>query len=207
MDEADVGAAALAERHPECVEDEAGAHVGGELPAHDQPRKGVEDEGEEYDALPAAQVGQGGDPQLVRPLGAEVALDEIRSAGGLGVRGGRPPRLAAALCALDALPAHQPLHAAAPDELAGPEQRPPGTPVSVGVIVGGVELVDAGKQALVVDLTLGALSALAGVVADADTPKVRQMSSTPKSERRSSMNALTSVGEGRAPWRKTPRRP
>src|SRR6266545_5944815 len=31
---------------------------------------------------------------------------------------------------------------------------------------------------------------------------VRQMSSTPKSSRRSSMNALTSIGSGRAPRRK-----
>jgi hypothetical protein len=35
----------------------------------------------------------------------------------------------------------------------------------------------------------------------------RQMSSTPKSSRRSSMNALTSVGSGRAPWRQTRTRP
>ena len=42
---------------------------------------GVDDEREVDDALPAAQVGEVGDPQLVRRRRGEVALDEIGPAG------------------------------------------------------------------------------------------------------------------------------
>ena len=67
MDQLDVGAgAALAERHPQGVEDEVGAHVRGELPADDHPAVGVEHEREEDETFPAAQVGDVGDPELVR---------------------------------------------------------------------------------------------------------------------------------------------
>jgi len=66
--ERDVGAgAALAERHPQRVEDQRGAHVAGQLPAHHAPRAGVDHEREEDQALPAPEVGQVGDPQLIRP--------------------------------------------------------------------------------------------------------------------------------------------
>ena len=44
------------------------------------PAVDVDDEGEEHDALPAAQVGEVGDPELVRAVGGEVALDEVRAA-------------------------------------------------------------------------------------------------------------------------------
>jgi hypothetical protein len=54
------------QRHRERVKDEVGAHMGGELPADDHPAVGVEDEGEEAEAVPAAQVGQVGDPKLIR---------------------------------------------------------------------------------------------------------------------------------------------
>jgi len=107
MDKADLGAGpALADSHPQRVEDQVGAHVGGELPAHDPAAECVEDKCEEHDALPAAQVGQVGDPQLVRPLGGEVALDEVGPPVGLGVGRRRPPRLAASLGTLDPFATH-----------------------------------------------------------------------------------------------------
>jgi len=66
MDELDVGSgAALVKGHAERVEDEVGAHVGRELPADDATAERVDDKGEEHHSLPAAQVGQIGDPQLV----------------------------------------------------------------------------------------------------------------------------------------------
>jgi len=135
--------------------------VGGELPADDPAAERVEDEGEEDDALPAAQVGQVGDPQLVGPLGGEVALDEVGPPSGLGIGPRRPPRLAASLRPLDALAAHQPLNPSASHLLARSAQRLPGAPVAVGVVVGGVDLADALEQALVVDRPLRALSAVA----------------------------------------------
>ena len=98
VDQFDVGArASLPQRHPERVEDEVGAHVRSELPADDHPAVGVEHEGEEDEAFPAAQVGKVGDPQLIRTRGAEVALDEIRPASSLQIGLGRAPRLAAPL--------------------------------------------------------------------------------------------------------------
>jgi len=78
MDEQEVGAAsALSERHPQRVEDEVGAHVSCELPADDRAAVGVDHEREVDDAFPAAQVGEVGEPELVRPARGEVALDEV----------------------------------------------------------------------------------------------------------------------------------
>src|SRR4051794_35672348 len=102
MDQFDVGTrAALAERHLQGVEDEVGADVSGELPADDHPAVRVEHEGEEDQAFPAAQVGDVGDPELVRARRSEVALDEIRPASSLGIRPGGAPELAAPLRTLD----------------------------------------------------------------------------------------------------------
>ena len=79
--EFDVRAAAPAgERHAERVEDEACAHVGGKLPADHAPAPDVEHETEEDDALPAAQVGEVRDPELVRAGRFEAPLDEVRRA-------------------------------------------------------------------------------------------------------------------------------
>jgi hypothetical protein len=133
VDQLDVGARLAAmKRHPQRVEDEVCAHVAGELPADDHPAVGVEHEGEEDEPVPAAQVGQIGDPELVRAGGREVALDEIRPAGGLHVRSGRPPRLPAPFRTDDPVAAHQPLHLAAWHLLAGATQRLPHPPVAIG---------------------------------------------------------------------------
>jgi hypothetical protein len=53
----------------------------------------VEHEGEEDDSFPAAQVGDVGDPEPVRCLGVEVALDEIGPPARLGIRFRGAPRL------------------------------------------------------------------------------------------------------------------
>jgi hypothetical protein len=103
VNQLDVGTgAAVRERHPQRVEHEVGAHVAGELPTHHPAAEGVDDEGEEHQALPAAQIGEVGHPQLVGPAGGEVALDQVWPALGVRVRAGGAPRLAAALGALDA---------------------------------------------------------------------------------------------------------
>jgi len=82
MHERDVGARP-AERHPQCIEHERRAHVARQLPADDLAAIGVGDEGEEDEPLPAAQVGEVGDPEPVGRSGVEVALDEVRPALGL----------------------------------------------------------------------------------------------------------------------------
>jgi hypothetical protein len=150
MDEVDVGAGpAVGERHSQRVENEIGAHVGRELPAHDAAREGVDDEAEKHHPFPAAQVGEVRDPQLIGPVGREVAVDEVGAACRRRVRRGRAPRFAAPLGALDALAAHQALDAVTPDVLAGPKQGLPGASVAVGVVIGRVHLADPLKQPLI----------------------------------------------------------
>ena len=78
--------AAVGERHPQRVDDERVAHVRGELPADHAPAVDVDDEREVQDAVPAAQPREVADPQPIGRLGAEVALDEIRRPGRVGVR-------------------------------------------------------------------------------------------------------------------------
>jgi hypothetical protein len=157
VDELDVGPGlAAGQGHAQRVEHEVGAHVCGELPAHDAAAVGVDDEAEEHQALPAAQVGEVRQPQLIGSAGAEVAVDQIGRAhrGGVGHRG--PPGLAAPLGALDRGLAHQALDAVAPDLVAGPPQRLPRAPVAVGVVVGRMGRADELEQPLVLDAPLRA---------------------------------------------------
>jgi hypothetical protein len=116
MDELEVGASGSSgQRHAQGVEDEVGARRRRELPADHAPAVDVDDEGEEDQAFPAAKVREVRDPKLIQARGGEVAIDQVgRPAGGrVGDRGA--PRLAAALGALQAVHAHQPLDAVAPD--------------------------------------------------------------------------------------------
>ncbi len=154
MDQLDVRPRpALGERHPECVEDEVGAHVVGELPADDSAAVDVDHEREEDDALPAAQVGEIDAPELVRAGCLELALDEISRPRRRPVRGRRTPRLAAPFGALNAVCAHQPLDLAAPDLLAGAPERLPHPPRPVGEVVALMDLPDQLEQPLVLDPT------------------------------------------------------
>ena len=83
--ELDVGAAATpGQRHPRRVEDQRRAHVGGELSADDPSAVDVDDEADVDHALPAADIGEVRDPEPIRPLGAEIAADEIRRPRGGG---------------------------------------------------------------------------------------------------------------------------
>jgi hypothetical protein len=156
--ELDVGARlAAGQRHPQRVQDEVGAHVARELPAHHAPGEDVDDEAEEHDALPAAQVGEVGDPQLIGALGAEVALDEIGRPVRRRVRARGAPRLAAALGADDLVLAHQALDAVTPSALAGAAQRLPHPPVAVGEVggrrhvQGPADRLDAEAAAMLID--------------------------------------------------------
>jgi hypothetical protein len=87
---------AQAVRHLECVEDEVGAHVRGQLPADDDPAVAVEDEGQVEEAVPGPEVGDVADPLLVRRRRCEVALQEIAGALDRGLVGDRRPLLTAA---------------------------------------------------------------------------------------------------------------
>ena len=150
--EFDVGAARTRrDGHPERVADQRGAHMRRELPADHAPAVDVDDEGQEDQALPAAQVGEVGHVELVRPAGGEVALDEIRAPGGVRVGRGRLPARAAALGALDAVSAHQPLDAVTTDLDSPPSQREVQLAVAVGLEVLGVQRADRRDELLVGD--------------------------------------------------------
>jgi hypothetical protein len=71
------------ERHVEGVEHDAGLQIGREGPSDDPARTGVENDREVEKAGQRRQEADVGHPQLVRPLGHEVAADEI--AGGMMV--------------------------------------------------------------------------------------------------------------------------
>ncbi len=125
--------------HPQGVQDEAGAHVAGELPADDPPAVNVDHEREEHQAFPAAQVGEVGDPQLIRARRGEVALDQVRCAAGCRVAARGSPGLAAPLGALDPVCFHEAPDTVAADWFAGSEHRFPGAPRPVGVVVARAE--------------------------------------------------------------------
>jgi hypothetical protein len=165
VDQRDVGAGrAQAERHPQRVGDELGAHARRELPADDLAAVGVDDEAEEDDAFPAAQVREIRQPQPIRCGSGEVTVDQVRAARRGRIRGRRAPRAPAALGAHDPSGAHQPLDAVAARGLAGAAQRLVHPPVAVGVVVVGVQRPDDAEQPLIVDVARGPLPAGALVV-------------------------------------------
>lgn len=64
------------ERHPQRIEHEVGEYVHGELPADDLPAERVDHKREEHDALVLAQIREVREPQVVRPEGREIAIDQ-----------------------------------------------------------------------------------------------------------------------------------
>jgi len=53
-------------------------HRAGDAPADDAARKHIDDESHVYEPRPGRDVGEIGDPELIRPSGGELALDQIR---------------------------------------------------------------------------------------------------------------------------------
>ncbi|CAG6398084.1 hypothetical protein SCOCK_630029 [Actinacidiphila cocklensis] len=125
--------------HLQGVQRQVGSHVGGGLPAHDPSGVRVQDERHVNPARPGPDVGQVGQPQLVRPLGDEAAVDQVGRP-----RGGRlRDDGAAALStddALDAQLAHQLLDGASGHLMACADQRagdPAGTIRAAGLLPHG----------------------------------------------------------------------
>jgi hypothetical protein len=94
--------------HLERVEDELGPHVRRELPADDRAAVAIEDERQVDEAVPGADVGQVGDPLLVRAGRREVALQEVARPLGRGLVRDRRPLGAAAQLADEPVLAHHP---------------------------------------------------------------------------------------------------
>ena len=103
--------------HLQGVEDEVGGHGGGHPPAHDQAGEDVDDEGHVGHARPGGDIGEVGDPQLVRTGGGEVPVDQVRSPGGGGVGNGGALLLAPSH-PFDAQMGHEPGHLVPADVLA-----------------------------------------------------------------------------------------
>src|SRR5680860_190797 len=152
VNKGDVGAGgAQPEGHPQRVEDEVGAHVGGELPADDLAGEDVDHEGEEDHPSPGAQVGEVDYPKRIGSLCREVAADQVGAALALGIGRCRAPGPPSPLGALDAVLTHQALDRAVGDRLAAAQQLLPGAPRAVGLVVAGVDELDLSEQALVLD--------------------------------------------------------
>src|SRR4051812_29342201 len=87
----DVGRSALAKGHLESIENELGAEMVCHGPADDPAAVGVEHDREIEEARERGHEGDVGNPELVRPLGGEVAVNQIRRGLGFGVTAGRHP--------------------------------------------------------------------------------------------------------------------
>jgi hypothetical protein len=139
--------------------------VRGALPADDAAAVDVDHEREEQQAFPAAQIREIRHVDPIQAGGGEIALDQIGPPRRVGIRHGGAPGLAAALGALDAVLAHQPLHAITAHVLdAGAPERQVHLAVAVGAEVGLVQPTDRRDQLLVADRAWRSLAAEALIV-------------------------------------------
>jgi hypothetical protein len=98
---------ALGESHLQGIEHQLGPQVGGHRPSHHPPAEGVQDHRQVEEPGPGRNVGDIRDPELVRCLGREVALHEVRCGTPIRVTQSGMGSLAPAH-PLQAQPAHQP---------------------------------------------------------------------------------------------------
>ncbi len=139
-------------------------HVAGELPAHNLAAIYVDHEAEEHQPLPATQIREVGNPELVRVLCCEITVHEVWTATSLGIRDRGPPRLAPALRALDPVGSHQPLHLATRRPLTRACECLPRPAVAIGAVVRLVHLPDPSEQPLVLHAARGAHAGSALIV-------------------------------------------
>ena len=96
------------------IEHEIGLHRAAHPPANDAPGKDINDEGDVNETLPCRDVCEIADPQLVRPLRLELAIDPVERAWRLRIRNRRAHDFAAHDASQADL-AHQALHRASSD--------------------------------------------------------------------------------------------
>src|SRR5438034_1239751 len=138
--------------HLERVEREFGAHMRRELPADDPPAVAVEDEREIAEAVPGADVGQVGDPLLVRPGRCEVTLQEVAGPLNRSLVGDRRPFLGAAELALEPVLAHHAGDLVAADLDLAPAQFFPGLAGAVNAAAAAAGRLDLREQRTVGEL-------------------------------------------------------
>ena len=105
---------ALLHGHLQCLDYQLGAQVRRHRPAHDPPAEHVENDGQVEEADERRDVGDVGDPQAIRRVRLEVALDPIRRRPGLYISA-RRARPAAPAHAGDARRTHHPCDPLAAD--------------------------------------------------------------------------------------------
>ena len=81
---------ALGHGHLQGVEDELGAEMRRHGPADDPATPGVQHDGQVEEAGPGGDLGDVGDPELIRPFRHEGALHQVRSGSGGGIAPGGP---------------------------------------------------------------------------------------------------------------------
>jgi hypothetical protein len=150
--------------HLERVEHEFGAHVRSELPADDPTAVAVEDEGEVDEAVPGADVGQVGDPLLVRVGCREVPLQEVARPFGRGLVWDRRPLLRAAQLPDQAVLTHDARDLVAADLDVTPAQFLPRLASAVHASATAAGRLDRDQQLPVGELAPGRLPGSARVV-------------------------------------------
>jgi hypothetical protein len=104
----------LRQRHVQCIEHELGLQVVAHGPSDNAPREGIEHDGQIQEPGPGRNIGDISDPQPVRFVGMEVALNRIASGPNPFVPEGCAPGFAAA-DADNTGRSHQPFHPLAAD--------------------------------------------------------------------------------------------
>jgi hypothetical protein len=128
------GRVAAPDRHLQGVQGQVGAQVAGQLPADDQPRERIDDQGGVDEPRPGPHIGQIGNPELVRTGRAEVALHQVSGSWSSLVVDGGAGGLAAHHPG-DAQLTHEPLDGAAGDLEALAAQLPPDLAGAVDLVV------------------------------------------------------------------------
>ena len=79
------GGLAPPDRHLQCCQHQLGAQMRRHGPADHAPAPDVQDDSQVQEARPGRDVGDFGSPQLVRTVGLEPPLDQIRRDGGVAI--------------------------------------------------------------------------------------------------------------------------
>src|SRR4030095_10953364 len=131
------GAGASPQRLFKRIQDQIRMHRAGDTPAYDAARKHIDNESHVYEPHPGRYVCEIGDPELIRPNGSELALDQICRIFRLVAADSRST-FATAHDPLQPERSHQPFDGTAGDGKAIPYELPPNLAgaVDLEVIIG-----------------------------------------------------------------------
>ena len=139
----------LAEGHVQGVQNQLGSQMVGHRPADDPAAPDIHDDRQIEEARRGRDVGDVGDPQLVRAGGLEVAVHQIGRGSGLFVALRRDRAAAPAAGADQTGRAHQPGNPLAAVPLSGGPQLGMDTRCPIGLPRADVHRLDPGQQRLI----------------------------------------------------------